>query len=255
MSYLKECLIRPCLKDIINNLKKYDTFKIQLTIANNFISSIDNDEYCVMHSKNDNIKIMISDEGDEVIKELFDSLKNRYQNNLGLMKGCEFVFDYVHLLYYKCHKISPNCDGSCQDSPDWIKNKKASITPINNKDNRYSQYAVTFPLNYKEKGKNTERITKLKPFINSYNLEGINFPSEKNNWKKFEKNNVTITFNVLYAKEEKIYPAYASKHDSNREKQVILLMIPGEGPKDAKLSLKDVKVSPTDNNEDGIILQ
>ena len=26
-------------------------FKIQLTIANNFISSIDNDEECVMHSK------------------------------------------------------------------------------------------------------------------------------------------------------------------------------------------------------------
>ena len=36
--------IRPYLKDIINNLKKSDTWKIQLTIANNFISSIDNDE-------------------------------------------------------------------------------------------------------------------------------------------------------------------------------------------------------------------
>ena len=35
--------IRPYLKDI-NNLKKSDTWKIQLTIANNFISSIDNDE-------------------------------------------------------------------------------------------------------------------------------------------------------------------------------------------------------------------
>ena len=36
--------IRPYLKDIINNLKKFDMWKIQLTIANNFISSIDNDE-------------------------------------------------------------------------------------------------------------------------------------------------------------------------------------------------------------------
>ena len=42
---------------------------------------------------------MINDEADEVIKELFESLKNRYQNNLELMKGSEFVFDYVHLLY------------------------------------------------------------------------------------------------------------------------------------------------------------
>ena len=67
--------IRPYLKDITNNLKKSDTRKIQLTIANNFISSIDNDEECVMHSKSDNIEIMINDEADEVVKELFDSLK------------------------------------------------------------------------------------------------------------------------------------------------------------------------------------
>ena len=37
----------------------------------------------------------------EVIQELFDSLKNRYQNNSESMKGTEFVFDYVQLLYYK----------------------------------------------------------------------------------------------------------------------------------------------------------
>ena len=30
-----------------------------------------------MHSKSDNIEIMIADETDEVIKQLFDSLKNR----------------------------------------------------------------------------------------------------------------------------------------------------------------------------------
>ena len=74
--------ISPYLKDIINNLKKIDLWKIQLIIANNFISSIDNDEECVMHSKSDNIEIMINNEADEVIKELFDSLKHRYQNNL-----------------------------------------------------------------------------------------------------------------------------------------------------------------------------
>ena len=55
-----------------------------------------------MHSKSDNIEIMINDEADEVIKELFDSLKNRYQNNLEFMKDIEFVFDYGELFYYKC---------------------------------------------------------------------------------------------------------------------------------------------------------
>ena len=47
------------------------------------------------------------------------------------MKGSRFVFDYVHLLYYKCHKINPNRAGSYIDSPDWIKNKKAKINSIN----------------------------------------------------------------------------------------------------------------------------
>ena len=56
----------------------------------------------------------------------------------------------------------------------------------------------------------------------------MNFPSEKDDWKKFEKNNVTIALNVLYANKEKIYSAYVSKQNSNREKQVILLMIPNE---------------------------
>ena len=44
-------------------------------------------------------------------------------------------------------------------------------------------------------------------------------------WKKFERNNGTIALNVLYAKKEKIYSAYVSKHNSNRKKQVILLKI------------------------------
>ena len=48
-----------------------------------------------MHSKSDNIEIMINDEADEIKKEIFDWLKSRYQNNLEPRKGSEFVFDYV----------------------------------------------------------------------------------------------------------------------------------------------------------------
>ena len=40
--------------------------------------------------------------------------------------------------------------------------------------------------------KNFEKLTKIKRFLNKYNWEGINFPSEKDDWKKFEKNNPTI---------------------------------------------------------------
>ena len=61
---------------------------------------------------------------------------------------------------------------------------------------------------------------------NKYNLEDINFPSEKDDWNKFEKTNVKISLNILQAKKEKIHPVHVSKHNSNCKKQVILLMIP-----------------------------
>ena len=178
-----------------------------------------------MHSKSDNTEIMINDEANEVIKQLFHSLKNRHQNNLESIKSSEFVFNYVHLLYYKCLKINPNCGRSYIDSLGWIKCKKAPINPINKKDNKCFQHAVTVALNHEVIKKDPQRITEIKAFTNKYNWEGINFPSEKDDWKKIEKTNVTMALNVLYAKKVKIYPAFVSKHNSNREKQVILLMI------------------------------
>ena len=54
------------LKDIINNLKKLDTWKIQLTIAIDFIYSKDKDEERVMHSKSDNEEIKINDKADKL---------------------------------------------------------------------------------------------------------------------------------------------------------------------------------------------
>ena len=36
--------------------------------------------------------------------------------------------------------------------------------------------------------------------MNEYDWEGINFPRDQNDWKKFEKNNLAIALNVLYAK-------------------------------------------------------
>ena len=73
-----------------------------------------------MHSESDNIEVMINDETNEITKEFFDSFRNTNQNNLKLMKYSEFVFDYAHLLHYKCHKINLNHGGSYIDSPDWM---------------------------------------------------------------------------------------------------------------------------------------
>ena len=79
---------------------------------------------------------MTNDRAEEVITKIFKLLKNRYQNNLESLKSSDFVFDYINLLYYKCHYLSLNHGGSFIDSPECIKNKKVTINPINKKDNK-----------------------------------------------------------------------------------------------------------------------
>ena len=92
---------------------------------------------------------MINNEADEVIEKP-QLLRSKYQNNLELMKCSKSLFDYVHLLYHKYHKINLNSDGLYVDSTDWIKTKKATTNPINKKHNKCFQYAVTVPLNHEE---------------------------------------------------------------------------------------------------------
>ena len=116
------------------------------------------------------------------------------------MKGSDFIFDSVNLLHYKCYKTNLNRGGSYIDSPDWIKNKKAAINPVND-DDKYFQYAAIVALNHKEIVRN--RISKIKLFINKYNSKGINYSSGKDDWKMSEKNNVTIALNVLHVKKIK----------------------------------------------------
>ena len=84
---LKNILIKLDHKYIIDNLKKSDTWKIQLTVSINFVSSKDNDEERLMHSKSDKTEIMINDKADEVIEEYFDSVIKKYQ--IGLEKISE----------------------------------------------------------------------------------------------------------------------------------------------------------------------
>ena len=109
--------------------------EIQLTISVNFISSNDFEETGTMHTKSDNIEVMIGNETNEMIKEIFPSLLQKYQKGLEeKMKGSEFVFGSVNLLYHELYKINLNRGGSYIDSPELLKNKKTTINPKNNDD-------------------------------------------------------------------------------------------------------------------------
>ena len=103
------------------------------------------------------------------------------------MKDSELIFDYVYLFHYKCHKINPNCDGSYIDFSEWIK-KKATKNYITKKDNKCCQYTLTVALNHEEIKKDPQRIKKMiKLFITKYNWDGINVPSEKDDWTNLKK--------------------------------------------------------------------
>ena len=180
-----------------------------------------------MHTKSDNTEIMIGSDTNEVIQELFKSFLQRYQEGLlEKMRGSEFEFDGIHLLYYDFNKISLNRGGSYIVSAKWIKDKKSTINPKNN-DYKCFQYAVTVVLNYDKINKNPQRVSNIKPFIDQYNWNDINLPSTSKDWKKFELNNESVALNILYVphKTGKTHLAYKSKHNLTREKQVILLMI------------------------------
>ena len=113
----------------------------------NFISSKDSDETRSMHTKSDNVEIMMGSGTNEIIEERFKSLLQRYQEGLEeSMRGSEFIFDSVDALYYDLNKISLNRSVSYIDSPEWLKNKKTTINPKNN-DDKCFQYALTAALN------------------------------------------------------------------------------------------------------------
>ena len=115
------------MRDIIINLQKSDTWKIQLSIAINFISYKDIHEESVMQSKSDSIEFISNDNANEVVNELFESLLPKYQIGFKTsIRGSDFVFDSIQLFCYKCHKINFNRIDSYIDSPDWIKKKKSN---------------------------------------------------------------------------------------------------------------------------------
>ena len=164
-----------------------------------------------MHTKSDNEEFINVSDTDEIIKGLFESFLQKYEENLQeKMKGSDFDF-----LYYDFNKISINSGGSYIDSPKWIKNKKSTINPKNN-DYKCFQYAVTLALNLDKVSSHPERISKIKPFIEQYNWKEIDFPSTS-------KDSIYLIFCAYLI----ILKKYKLLINQNiiREKQVILLMI------------------------------
>ena len=63
----------------------------------------------------------------KILKVYFYSFLSRYQISLETqMRGSDFIFGWVNLLYFKCQKLNFEHGGSCIDSPDLMKKKKSN---------------------------------------------------------------------------------------------------------------------------------
>ena len=160
---------------------------------------------------------------------LIASFYELYRDNLQLCRtSSSYVYESVKGLGILFHKVDLNRGSSCIPSPDWLKNKKATINPQNTKDNYCFMYVTTIAFNHKEIGPKPERISKrLLEHISKYNWGYIDFPPSIHDYQIFEKLNEDIALNVLYVpyNAKKIMSEYISKHNFARKNQVTLLQI------------------------------
>ena len=221
-------LIKPYLNDLINDKKDKGEWKLQLSAEISFVSQKpDSDEKRVMYTRSICEEFMIGSETEEITEKLIISLLQRYQNNLNeKMRGSDFIFNGVNYLFYDFNRISISKGGSYIESPKWLKDKKCTGNQKNNY-NKCFQYATTLALNFNKIDKHPQRISRIKPFIENYNCNDINFPAAKKDWNRFELNNKDVALNILYVpfNTKKIEIAYKSKYNLVRDNQIILLMI------------------------------
>ena len=219
-------LIEIYLRELINQYKNEGEWKVQLSAEINFISlKPGSDETRVMHTRSDNEEFMSDDDTNEIIKLLFESFLQRFEENLqNKMRGSEFEFDGINFFDYNFNKTSIYRSGSYIDSPKCLKDKKSTINPKNN-NYKCFQYVATLALNLNRINKDPQRISKIKPFVNNCNVKDIDFPSTSKDWEKFESNN-EVALNI-------------SKYNLTYDKQIILLMIT-EGEKWHYLVVKNL---------------
>ena len=161
--------------------------------------------------------------------EVYHEMKNEIEEKVQQMQNAEgsgWVFVRVINLTLHTDIWDPLKGSSYIDLPRELKNKNAIINMKNEDNNKCFLWCVLRALNPKDK--NAERIDKdLKSKENTLNMEGITYPVELKDIKRFEKQNPDISISVLgYNKEEKVYPlSEYTKRKDERKHNIVLLLI------------------------------
>ena len=213
---------------------------------------------------------------EEILALMMVNLKTQSENPKLPKSG--FTLDHIMHLDIDFHKLQLTRGGSHIELPEWIAKKKAVINPKNT-DEECFKWAVIAALHHEEISNNPERISKLQPFVERYNWEGLEFPMDYRKISKFEKNNPEIAVNVMFVKERKeigeteplecirflfgekrvekdaiingkVYIARRSDFNSKRKTQVNLLMIT-DGEKRHYTAVKNLSRLLSSSNSKG----
>ena len=146
----------------------------------------------------------------EIFKEMMDEIEEEVQK-VEHAEGSGWVFVEVENLTLHTDIWDPIKASSYIDLPKELKNKNAIINMKNEDNNKCFLWCVLRALNPKDT--HPERIDKdLKSKENTLNMEGITYPVDLKDIKRFEKQNPDISISVLwYSKDERIYPLRISK--------------------------------------------
>ena len=266
-SYVKRVKPHIC-KLIAEHLKVLDAAKIQMHMwvkwkkkEERAIRLDDNDKggsYEVKVEKVFNSKMTEVFKGsnvEEILQGMFAMIKTQVEHPALPKSG--FTLDYILHLDIDFHKLELVRGGLHIELPDWIAEKKAVINPKNTGEDCF-KWAVIAALHHEDISNHPERITQLKPYVERYNWEGLEFPMDYKKISKFEKNNHGVAVNVLFVKEiesknaskgGRVYVARRSDYN-RRSKQVNLLMIV-EGEKRHYTAVKNLSRLLSSENSKG----
>ena len=218
---------------LINIMDKNRNIKVRLYL-NCMMKRTDPDGFTVIkkfafHSIGQKI-ITESTDPHEIFKEMMDEIEEEVQK-VEHAAGSGWVFVEVENLTLHTDIWDPIKGSSYIDLPKELKNKNAIINMKNEDNNKCFLWCVLRALN-PSKDKHPSRIDKdLKSKENTLNMEGIAYPVDLKDIKRFEKQNPDISISVLgYSKDERIYPLRISKFtkmkkEDERKHNIVLLLI------------------------------
>ena len=168
-----------------------------------------------------------STDPNEIYQEMINEIEEEIQK-VEQAVGSGWVFVEVENLTLHMDKWDPVKASSYIDLPKELKNKKALIN-MENEDNKCFLWCVLRALN-PSNDKHPSRIDKdLKSKEHTLNMEGIAYPVDFKDVKRFEKQNPDISISILgYSKDERIYPLRISEYTKSKDERkydIVLLLI------------------------------